>query len=282
MQELAELLGSFAIDLHAYAVMSNHVHLVLRPRPDKVASMSTERVARLGMGLMPVRTGIADEKLPVTAEIVTRYARQPEWVEEYSFRLSSISWFMRLFKQHIAKAANSEDGCTGHFWESRFFCVPLLDWSAVLACMVYVDLNPWRAGLCTSLGKTVYSSLCAHGDLTISKPDVALSRRLTSLAQSHPVDPNTGNQVRSSLNAASYRSLLSKTTGRKLPKTNIEIARQILDKLGLDDSVWSERMSEPGLFQSGAVGSHVSRAHHAAKLGKKWIADKTRLWVPDK
>ena len=281
VQELAELLGSFAIDLHAYAVMSNHVHLVLRPRPDKVASMSAERVARVGMALMPIRTGVADEKLPVTPEVISRYAAQSKWVAEYSSRLSSISWFMRLFKQHIAKAANMEDGCTGHFWESRFFCVPLLDWSAVLACMLYVDLNPWRAGLSTGLIKTTYSSLCAHADLKVSKQDAVLSQRLTSIARSHPVDPYSGNQARSSLNAVGYRSLLCKATGEKLPQAKSETAENILSKLGLDETVWSERMNEPGLFQSGAVGSHTSRASHAAIVGKKWIADKTRLWVPD-
>lgn len=31
---LADLLDGFAIDLHAYALMSNHVHLVQRSRPE--------------------------------------------------------------------------------------------------------------------------------------------------------------------------------------------------------------------------------------------------------
>ena len=61
--------------------------------------------------------------------------------------LSSPSWLLSLVKQEIAHRANLEDGCTGHFWESRFTSAALLDATVTLACMVYVDLNPVRAGL---------------------------------------------------------------------------------------------------------------------------------------
>ena len=59
--------------------------------------------------------------------------------DEYRKRLMSISWFMKLLNEFIARTANKEDEVTGHFWEARFKSQALLDERALLSCMAYVE-----------------------------------------------------------------------------------------------------------------------------------------------
>ena len=134
----------FAIDICAYAVMSNHTHVVLHV--DKALADSWDmntvlsRYHQLHKGTLLTHKYLKGEKLS-PGELITF----DETVERYRQRLYDISWFMRNLNEYIAREANKEDGCTGRFWEGRFKSQALLDESAVLACMAYVDLNPLRA-----------------------------------------------------------------------------------------------------------------------------------------
>jgi hypothetical protein len=138
--------------------MSNHTHMVLFVDEATAKAWSTsevlERWHQLFKGTLITQQFSRGEEIPV-------YLLVPllETVEVYRNRLMDISWFMRLLNQSIARQANQEDNCTGHFWEGRFKSQALLDEAALAACMVYVDLNPIRAKMALTPETSNYSSI---------------------------------------------------------------------------------------------------------------------------
>jgi hypothetical protein len=82
---------------------------------------------------------------------VDALAKDMEKLEAIRSRLSDISWFMRALSDPIARRANSEEKCTGAFRDGRFKAQRLLDEAGMLACCMYVDLNPIRAAMAESI-----------------------------------------------------------------------------------------------------------------------------------
>jgi hypothetical protein len=95
-----------AIDVLDYAILGNHLHVVLRNRPDLVSTWSDEEVARRWWLVCPSRRnedGTIPDPKPCELGLLLRQ------VDQYRARLSDISWFMRLACQPIARWANQED-----------------------------------------------------------------------------------------------------------------------------------------------------------------------------
>jgi len=143
-QRLRVLSSLFCVDIAAYAIMSNHYHLVIRLTPEEADTWSDKDVLQrwcsLFKGPVLARRYIDGEALS-EAEGTTVL----DIAAVYRERLKSLSWFMKCLNERIARMANAEDQCTGHFWEARFHSVPLRTDAAVIQAMAYVDLNPIRA-----------------------------------------------------------------------------------------------------------------------------------------
>ena len=51
--------------------------------------------------------------------------RVDEYAESFRQRLGNLSWFMKCLNEPIARQANKEDDCTGHFYDGRPWPSPL-------------------------------------------------------------------------------------------------------------------------------------------------------------
>ncbi len=158
VDRLDALVSVFAIEVCAYAVMSNHYHVVLHINAAVAESWSRDEVfarwTQLFTGPVLVQRYLAGIKLD-QGELL----RVDEYAEEYRGRLMDISWFMRCLNEHLAREANKEDQCKGRFWEGRFKSQALLDEAALLTCMAYVDLNPIRAKLAKTPESSDFTSI---------------------------------------------------------------------------------------------------------------------------
>ena len=156
--KLLELAGIFAIDVCAYAIMSNHYHVVLHINRDQAENWRMDEVIdawhRLFSGNLLSQRYVEGHPLGKAERRVLR-----DCVSTWRQRLMDISWFMRVLNERIARQANAEDACSGRFWEGRFKSQALLDEAALAACMVYVDLNPIRAQMATSPETSDHTSI---------------------------------------------------------------------------------------------------------------------------
>jgi len=155
---ILELQTAFCIDVCAYAVMSNHYHVVLYVDQAQCEGLATAEVIERWQGLF---NGTLLTQRYALGEPLSQAELQAveEKVAVWRARLMDISWFIRCVNEWVAKEANAEDGCTGRFWEGRYKSQALLDEKALAACMAYVDLNPVRAAMAKVPEASEYTSV---------------------------------------------------------------------------------------------------------------------------
>lgn len=260
--ERLHLLGScFAIAVHAYAVMSNHLHVVVQLTPASVAEWSDEDVATRWIRLFPP----ADAESSVVESKRQSLLADPVRLGVIRSRLGDLSWFMRCLAEPIARRANREDGCKGRFWEGRYKCQLLCDERALIAAMAYVDLNPIRAGLCDRLERSMRTSACERIAATHSAPELL----------SQPLQPVIGTLPNPlSLSTADYLQIVD-WTGRVLVPGKCGViaapAPALLSTIDRTPERWTMRVCGYGSGWMRVAGSAQDLIACAERIGQRWL-----------
>jgi REP element-mobilizing transposase RayT len=303
VERLKLLASIFAIDVCAYAILSNHIHLVLRVMAQHVEQWSDDEII--------CRAGQLCPTVVVGMDSWTKKKRQ-QFIETWRLRLCDVSWFMSRLDEHIARRANEEDKCTGRFWEGRFDSNALLDGAALLSAMSYVDLNPVHAGIAAGLVDSTWTSI--HQRLvevagSMEQEEVGAEALSSAQGQDSDSDEETLAELRPLLEtlAAASAEVPGKPSLKQfpslapmmdhssdfLPITLLDyiallewkgsqprkdkkgfivehISRKALAKLGLDPDKWRNSVDPFSSF-GGVVGQPSKLQARAAQLGKKWL-----------
>ena len=249
-ERLRTLSGVFAIDLLAYAIMSNHYHVVVR--------LDTEQALRW-----------SDDEIRARWEVLFAVPDQvtPEHIARWRKRLSSLSWYMRCLNEPLARLANREDQCKGRFWEGRFKCQALLDEQTLLKCMAYVDLNPIRAAVANTPETSDHTSIKAR----IERGDGHLLPFFGSRNSRSRCIP---------LRRDDYLQLVD-WTGRAMRKGKRgripASAPPILERLRLNGDDWIREMQHYGRWYYRAAGSLRSLQNYCQHLGLNWLKGSGRM-----
>ena len=262
--QILKLTEVFAIDVAAYAVMSNHLHVVLFIDLDTVNSWSDREVVEQWHKLFN-GTDLTQKfaKGEVIDECMVALLKQ--LIATYRSRLCDISWFMRCLNEPIARQANYEDNCTGHFWEGRFKSQALLDEAAVLACMAYVELNPIRAKMAKTPEKSDYTSLQLRVNAALKgKQPAKLLPFIGNERKYQPKGINFSLQDYLMLVDETGRVIRDNKRGAISPE-----ADNILNRLNIPIENWIKITSEFGKLFHGPVGSLQELTHYCEHLEKR-------------
>ena len=285
VQKLKELSEVFALDVCAYAILSNHYHVILHVDADKAKSWNQDEVIERWRKLFG--GGVLLERYLVgLSQTQAEFDKVTETAEVWRTRLMDISWFMRCLNESIARQANKEDNCKGRFWEGRFKSQALLDEQALLACMVYVDLNPVRAGICetpeTSDFTSIQQRLQAYQEKAVDNQSPAHAKTSATdnkKDKSANIKLNVftggfGTQKGIPFDEADYFELTDWTGRAVHPKKKGSIPEglpSLLIRLGLSKENWIETVTGYEKHFSDFVGQEVKMKVAGASRGMRWL-----------
>ena len=249
----------FAIDCCAYAVMSNHYHVVLCINEEKAQAWDNREVLRRWSELYSLSylTNKYYKHEPLSkAELDAVYVN----IGLYRDRLMDISWFMRGINESTARRANAEDNCKGRFWEGRFKSQALLDEKAILTCMAYVDLNPIRANMAQCPEDSDYTS--------IQERILSKKTNLKAFADQNNRDKDLAFSLDDYLHLVDCtgRAIVNEAKGY-IP----DDLPDILLHMGLNPDIWLDEMKYFDKWYYKAIGTVDSLKKYCQSIKQKYI-----------
>ncbi|MBN2381736.1 transposase, partial [bacterium] len=130
---LRKLSQVYFVKVVSFAIMSNHVHLIVRMLPQEEISDAELRQRH--------------DRYYNEGKTLSRRRFDPNRSEYFRARFGDLSKFMQDLKQRFSRWYNKRMNNHGHIWGERFTSVLLEAGRALTACMIYVELNSLRAGL---------------------------------------------------------------------------------------------------------------------------------------
>lgn len=232
---------AFAVDVCDFAVMVNHLHLLLRLLPELAMAWSDEEVARRWMTLCPPRllreragTGDPNDPCgPPTDEEVAIAASDRERTDEWRARLADLGWFHRLLKEPCALLWNSADRVSGHFWEGRYHSDACAKGDHLLSAAAYILLNPVHCGAEAELAANPRTSMGAR--LRALREDLSAGRHAKGVetyrrALLEPVMPCVRGGAAELSDAEYLRRVAEASLRRGLREEALVAARERLDE----------------------------------------------------
>lgn len=99
--------------------MHNHYHVVLHVRSDIAQEWTERQVIERWHTLF---SGNALSRRFLSEETLSKEQASAlgQYISLWRHRLTDISWFMRIVNEFIARKANTEDSCSGRFWDGDY------------------------------------------------------------------------------------------------------------------------------------------------------------------
>ena len=184
------------VEIEAYAVMSNHIHAIVKvTRPECDASQ---------LGSVPSWTeAIPEAELLRRVEILkgekARQELESEWRElrkaglearleleqnRLRVRMNDVSEFVKTFKETFDRIYKKDHEYCGSIWSGRFTSTLIEDGEYLARCRKYVFFNPVRAGIVSRAAeyRWVYDrNLSEVGGSAGSVPEAWLMRRVAQI-----------------------------------------------------------------------------------------------------